>query len=207
LFCPGIPGAGKTILTSIVVEHLHNRFQNDQKVGIAYLYCNYKLQNQQKAEYLLSSLLKQLASQHSLPEAVKSLYDKHERQGTRPASMEISRALRSVSAQYSPVFIIVDALDECQGDARKMFLSEIFALQAECGVNIFATSRPIPEIVNEFRSCESVEIRASSEDIGRYLESRMGQLRITASNPTLQSEIRDRIVNAADGLYVYSYKC
>lgn len=35
LFCPGIPGAGKTILTSIVVEHLWAKFQNDASIGIA----------------------------------------------------------------------------------------------------------------------------------------------------------------------------
>ncbi|PVI01419.1 hypothetical protein DM02DRAFT_525133, partial [Periconia macrospinosa] len=28
LFCPGIPGAGKKILTSIVVEELSTRFQD-----------------------------------------------------------------------------------------------------------------------------------------------------------------------------------
>src|SRR5436309_15173502 len=33
LFCPGIPGAGKTILTSIVVDYLDKNFQNDSSVG------------------------------------------------------------------------------------------------------------------------------------------------------------------------------
>ena len=42
LFCPGIPGAGKTILTSIVVEELITRFENDGNIGIAYIYCNYR---------------------------------------------------------------------------------------------------------------------------------------------------------------------
>lgn len=42
LFCPGIPGAGKTILTSIVVEQLCTKFENDATVGIAYLYCNFR---------------------------------------------------------------------------------------------------------------------------------------------------------------------
>jgi DNA replication protein DnaC len=42
LFCPGIPGAGKTILTSIVMEELIIRFENDHNIGIAYLYYNYK---------------------------------------------------------------------------------------------------------------------------------------------------------------------
>src|SRR6266702_6012814 len=28
LFCPGIPGAGKTIITSIVVHYLHDKFRS-----------------------------------------------------------------------------------------------------------------------------------------------------------------------------------
>jgi hypothetical protein len=41
LFCPGIPGAGKTIITSIVIDDLFAKFQNDVSVGIAYIFCNY----------------------------------------------------------------------------------------------------------------------------------------------------------------------
>ena len=36
LFCPGIPGAGRAILTSMVVKELFTRFENDGNVGIAY---------------------------------------------------------------------------------------------------------------------------------------------------------------------------
>jgi hypothetical protein len=39
LFCPGIPGAGKTILSSIVINDLHTRFSDNPKIGIAYIYC------------------------------------------------------------------------------------------------------------------------------------------------------------------------
>jgi hypothetical protein len=58
LFCLGIPGAGKTILNSIVVEELAACFQNDKRIGIAYLYCNFRRQHEQKVEDLLASLLK-----------------------------------------------------------------------------------------------------------------------------------------------------
>jgi hypothetical protein len=61
LFCPGIPGAGKTILTSIVVDELTTRFAEDENVGIAYIFCNFRRQAEQNAEDLLMSLLKQLA--------------------------------------------------------------------------------------------------------------------------------------------------
>jgi DNA replication protein DnaC len=61
LFCLGIPGAGKTILTSIIVEELNTRFSNDPTIGIAYIYCNFRRQEEQKIDDLLASLLKQLA--------------------------------------------------------------------------------------------------------------------------------------------------
>jgi Cdc6-like AAA superfamily ATPase len=41
LYCPGIPGAGKTMLISIVIDHLLNTIQ-DESIGIAYIYCNYR---------------------------------------------------------------------------------------------------------------------------------------------------------------------
>ena len=36
LFCPGMPGAGKTTLTAAVIEHLVNRFDGDDSVGVAF---------------------------------------------------------------------------------------------------------------------------------------------------------------------------
>src|SRR6266536_6378666 len=60
LFCPGMPGAGKTIIASIVVDHVCTRFQKDPSIGIAYIYCNFRQQHDQKPEDILASLLKQL---------------------------------------------------------------------------------------------------------------------------------------------------
>jgi hypothetical protein len=154
LFCPGIPGSGKTILTSIVVEELATRFSNDPNVGIAYLYRNFRRKDEQKAQDLLASLLKQLSEERSsLPDSVKSLYDKHKEKRTRPSLDEISRTLQSVAGTYSRVMIIVDALDECQvsDGCRMTFLTEIFSLQTKTKANLFATSRFIPDITEKFK--------------------------------------------------------
>ncbi|RYP44941.1 hypothetical protein DL768_008647 [Monosporascus sp. mg162] len=133
LFCHGMPGAGKTILTSIVVDELMARFGNDKGTGIAYIYCNFRRQDEQKVEDLFASLLKQLAQgRSSLPDSVKSLHDNYKAKRTRPPSADISVALQSLAAEYSRVFIIVDALDECQASdgCRMKLLSELFSFQA-----------------------------------------------------------------------------
>ncbi|KAH7012983.1 nucleoside phosphorylase domain-containing protein [Ilyonectria destructans] len=89
LFCPGIPGAGKTILTSIVIDHLSTRFPKGSNVGIAYLYCNFRRQHEQTIEHFLASLLKQLVQElSSIPKGVKRLYDRHKDKSTRASCCE-----------------------------------------------------------------------------------------------------------------------
>jgi Cdc6-like AAA superfamily ATPase len=206
LFCPGIPGAGKTILTSIVVEELTTRFQNDKSIGIAYLYCNFRRQHEQKVEELLASLLKQLVQgQSSLPDSIRSLYDRHQDKRTRPLLDELSTALQSVIAIHSGVFFVIDALDECQvsQNCRESFLSELFSLQVKYGANFFTTSRFIPEITDRFRGSLLLEIRASAHDVRRYVDGHILSLpSFVRRSPDLQEEVKTEIVKAVDGMFV-----
>ncbi|KAL6798507.1 ankyrin repeat-containing domain protein [Trichoderma sp. SZMC 28012] len=178
LFCPGIPGAGKTILTSVVVDYLCSKFYNNSKIGIAYIYCNFKKQEEQRLHNLLASVLKQLAeSQPYLPHSIKSLYNRHKDKRTNPSTNEILTVLQSVASIFSRIFIIVDALDECQESSgcRASFISELSNLQMRNGVNIFATSRFIPDIRDRFKGSQEVEIRAHDEDVRKYLKSQIMQ--------------------------------
>ncbi|GFF43165.1 isoform 2 of serine/threonine-protein phosphatase 6 regulatory ankyrin repeat subunit A [Aspergillus udagawae] len=203
LFCPGIPGAGKTILTAIVIDDLTTRFLDDQSIGIAYIYCNFRRQNEQKVEDLLASLLKQLSQeQPALPDSVGILYNRHKGRGTRPSLSEISEALRSVAAKYSRAYIFIDALDECEVDGcRTKFLAEIFDLQAICGVNIFATSRFIPQITERFKYSMTLEIRACDEDVREYLKDRILQSESAILVP-VSEEIQSGVMKAVDGMFL-----
>ncbi|KAK3352642.1 hypothetical protein B0T25DRAFT_189655 [Lasiosphaeria hispida] len=208
LFCPGIPGSGKTFLTSIVIDKLTADFRDDSSISIAYVYCNFRRKHEQKAEYLLASVLKQLA-QHkpSLPETVKSLHDKHKDKQTRPSFDEISIALQSVASLYSRVFVVIDALDESPRDCRSRFMSQIFSLQGKCGANIFATSRFIPDITTIFDQSVSMEIRASDDDIRRYLEGHIAEVvpSFVKKNEELQKHIITKISSAVSGVFLLAY--
>ncbi|RDW85168.1 hypothetical protein BP6252_02758 [Coleophoma cylindrospora] len=204
LFCPGIPGAGKTILTSIVVEQLKSRFVDNKSIGIAYLYCNFRRQDTQNTKELLSSLLRQLSEgQSSVPGIVKDLHERHESKRTSPSLDEVSRAVKSVTSLYSRVFIVIDALDECQQGCRKLLLSEISSLQTDCEVNFFATSRFIPDITRIFDGDLWLEIRASKGDIERYLDAHMADLSTFDEwDQKLQDEIKTGISDAVDGMFL-----
>jgi hypothetical protein len=206
LFCPGLPGAGKTILTSIVVDNLNTRYRDDASVGIAYIYCNFRRKDEQKAEDLLAALVKQLAlGWSSLPDIVKTLYETHKANRTRPSFDEISKSLKSVVALYSRVFILVDALDECQASdsSRGKFLADVFDLQDRAGVNLFVTSRYIQDITEKFHQSTTLDIRASSKDVRKYLQVRMSEGEsYILRRPDLQAEITAEIIKRVDGMQV-----
>ncbi|KAB5542460.1 hypothetical protein GE09DRAFT_1225395 [Coniochaeta sp. 2T2.1] len=184
LFCPGIPGAGKTILTSIA-------------------YCNFR-RKEEDADYFSLSLLKQLYQQHqNLPDGAYNLYRRLKPKGAQPTFVDIANSLKSVTRLYSRLFILVDALDEADSHQRARFVRSLFALQAEGEVNIFATSRFIPDIVKEFSGAASLEIRATDKDIENYLEGRMPELESFPDwRKKLQDEIKKTIMEAVDGMFI-----
>ncbi|KXG49201.1 uncharacterized protein PGRI_030710 [Penicillium griseofulvum] len=203
LFCPGIPGAGKTICSAILVEDLTTRFGDNPNVGIAYIYCNFNRRDEQQAQDLLSSLLKQLSQQRTtIPDVVKDIYKRYKTESKHPKFEKISNALQSVVSMYSKVFIVIDALDECESTCRTRVLGEIMKVHAGARANVFATSRPT-EIHDLFKAGETLEIRAHEDDVRRYLDGNMFRLPgFVNRSPTLQEEIMAVISHHVQGMFL-----
>lgn len=179
MYCKGMPGAGKTVMTAVVVDHLQTRFEKDPDIGIAYIYCNYRNETEQTLPLLFRSLLRQLVRQLVyVPELIRDMYDRHRRAGDQPGFPEIAEALQLTISAFKRTFILVDALDEMQashGPARQL-ARELFTLQEKTTINLFATSRSLPEIEGEFIKSTVVNIRARKTDVERFLDARIEQL-------------------------------
>ncbi|KAI3316926.1 hypothetical protein HD806DRAFT_527486 [Xylariaceae sp. AK1471] len=175
LFCSGIPGAGKTMLSSLVVNHLR-KTSNIRGAGVVFLYCNYKEDKERGAVDLLSALLKQLVQElPHIPSTVQALYSEHEERKARPSLSDISTTIRSVFNDYATVFIVVDALDECPDEHRNDLLSVLQNPQAS-SVRLMVTARPINTICEKFKSAIQLPIKAQGDDIKRLVEGQLPRL-------------------------------
>ncbi|RDH31146.1 ankyrin repeat-containing domain protein [Aspergillus welwitschiae] len=206
ILCTGIPGAGKTILTAIVIENLEEKCKYDRSVGLAYIYCNFRRHNEQSVDDVLASLIKQLCQRMlSLPEDIKSLYAQHKKRQTRPKLDELFESLSVLLGHFSRIFIVVDALDEysSRDEALRRLLLELFRLQSNSTVSIFATSRHSPAIQSAFEGCLQQEISAAAEDVRAYLEGHISQLsRVVLRNDELQKEIVNAITKTVNGMFL-----
>lgn len=202
LFCPGIPGAGKSFMTSIVVEYLRNNYPSS---CVAYVYCHSEHQEEQTPTNMLRSILRQLVWNKSpLPKEVRELHDAHNtRIGSQPQLAKIALVLKSVIASNARTFIVIDALDECQNNdsSRDILLSELLALQEATGLNVFATSRH-QEVEANFNGSLIQEISATTTDIEIYLEEKitMWEKLHNSDLKNIRQLIKRELVQAADGM-------
>jgi len=176
LLCHGIPGAGKTIATSMVVDDLESRFRDDPDVAVVFIYFDSLRHSEQNTSNLLLCLIKQMVKKRAMfpeQESDPDLYIKlkYHHSGA-PEAEVVVHDFRQIIALWPRVFIVVDALDEVGEAPRAAFLKEMLYVQGVCGVNLFVTSGPdmLQEVSVRLGSrVVALEVRPDEQDLKRYI--------------------------------------
>ena len=119
---------------------------------LAYFYFDFKDTEKQDSRALLSSLLVQLSNQsNQFCEVLHQLYSEHQDGSQQPNSTSLLRCLKGMLAfaGQGPVYLVIDALDECPNDlwipsSREKVLKivkELVKLQHP-NLRLCVTSRP-----------------------------------------------------------------
>ncbi|KAN0141385.1 hypothetical protein V8E53_001141 [Lactarius tabidus] len=115
LWIYGKPGSGKSILCSAVIQDIETL----RKTGLAcmaYFYFDFRDPDKKNCRNLLLSLLVQLSTQ-SIPcrDALYHLYLEHDEGSRAPGEAALTQCLKDMLniPNQLPIFIILDALDEC----------------------------------------------------------------------------------------------
>src|SRR3984957_6183603 len=184
---------------SIVVNHLQKLSEENDSVATTFIYCNYKEQAEQTVSNLVASLLRQIVQdRRAVSDDVKSFFERHRRQTSRPTLDQLTDVLISEIQTRSKVFIVVDALDECREDdaTRALLLKVLRSLPPQ--VNLMVTSRNLLSIGRDSEGAKRLHIRAKDDDMKVYIEGRiaLGPRHLT----NLQEVIVNKIVENAKGM-------
>ncbi|KAJ7649138.1 hypothetical protein DFH06DRAFT_558397 [Mycena polygramma] len=204
VWCPGMPGAGKTVLASMMVNDLRANLSPD--TGVAVIYLDHKESDRQSPSLLLGGIWRQLVFRKSLSATMHQLYKTHqEKRCPKPSLDDIHSILCSTVAEHSRVFIVVDALDEYPEEQRTELLLRLSALGPN--VNLMLTSRPHIKIEHVGSAdLRVVEIRANEDDVRRYLDAQIGKSARLSKNvqrsPDLRGEIERRIIWRSNGMFL-----
>ncbi|KAH6902869.1 hypothetical protein BKA70DRAFT_1111911, partial [Coprinopsis sp. MPI-PUGE-AT-0042] len=160
LWGTGMPGAGKTILASVVIEHLEDIAQASSDVCVAFVYCRYT--EPMKVQDILTALVRQLLERftHLLSE-VEPLYTKHNLRRTKPTQLELMNVIRKICSCFRIAYLFIDGLDEALYDEQFDLLDALKSVRA----NFFITSRPLVRLKDVLPNVEFFYIAAKEQDI------------------------------------------
>ncbi|KAJ7310721.1 ankyrin repeat domain-containing protein [Mycena albidolilacea] len=208
LWCHGIPGAGKTILSSMVVDHLSAAFRNNKDIGVACIYLNHKEADQQPPLRLLAGIWRQLVLDKDIDSIAENLYKQHREKGTPPSLQEVANILSSSLKEFSQVFIVIDAIDEYPEDQRFILLKHLTEqMGLSLNVNLMVTSRPHVPAGPTLPNVETLEIGATPEDIRKFVNARIDLsprlYKHVQRQPKLREDIHSKISSkSVDGMFL-----
>ncbi|KAL8835310.1 MAG: hypothetical protein Q9170_003365 [Blastenia crenularia] len=208
LWIYGIPGAGKTTLSTLVVDTVLNP-KRSNTVGVAYFYIRHDDQGSHNPANVLGSILCQLARQKT--EALAHIMKRHKQVASQDTStldeQELIKTLHEILQWFTETYIMIDGLDECGAifDLNRKRLIEVLAglhHQEETSIRILIFSRDEQDIRKRLTEMQyrNVSIAAESADLRLFVNAWLGSLDIQSE--TLRVEVVDTLIAEAQGMYV-----
>ena len=162
--------------SSLVIDRLCDQAK-EEDLAVAWLYCDYNIQQEQTIVNTIGAIVKQLVSRAGISKDIRDEFKEAKKVGgRRPLLVDLMRMLRIAIAKLPRVFICVDALDECpQKDLPKLLESLRDIVRESPGTRIFLTGRPHVggAIQNSFTKVIAIPIIPNEDDIRNYVEMRL----------------------------------
>lgn len=216
LWLYGIPGCGKTILSSSIIESLASITSNSKP--LLFFYFSSRDKTMQLLDSMVRSLIWQLYCkwENGIQE-LDSLFSNCERDGRRQPTMEeLCSTFLHIVQQVDEISIVLDALDECatrSGPQTKggllSWIKELLKSQLK-NFHILVTSRQEADIELALNECVrakdmlSIQSDVITNDIRAYVQSTIRRdeelRRRWEALPDVQKEIEKTIVDKANGM-------
>ncbi|KAI1759776.1 hypothetical protein GGR53DRAFT_470994 [Hypoxylon sp. FL1150] len=208
-----IPGCGKSVLSSTVIEHVrHYNFSHGRNTAIAYYHFDFSDGAISKPDLMLRSLISQLASWNGgAPDALeksaveyilkcKGFADypdyivKYHDGIAQPTSEDLINILRGIAEELGDLILVIDALDECVCQQELLEHLDSMLSWNTNGLRIFLTSRDTSSIASTLDSkvTHTMGIRGTNmdKDIKSFVQ---GQLKTHPGLRRLPVSLRNQI--------------
>ena len=206
LWYHGHPAVGKTILTSIAINHVTESIDN-RNIALTFMYIDSANPNTFLVLNLLGSMIRQLAAHTSNTKTTTKLntFLKTSAKNRDMTEEDAVSWIETLSREFDVVYTFVDALDECPESSRHNLLAQLKRC-SEGLMRVFLTSRSNVDVTVHIPHAIVANIDSIRNDITDYVDSKIqGTSRLAhliAGNSGLKREIVRTINSQANGMFL-----
>ncbi|KAK4221419.1 hypothetical protein QBC38DRAFT_492123 [Podospora fimiseda] len=213
LWLNGIPGAGKTVLASTVVETVQKITSN--QIRLAYFYCRHGDESRNTFVAVAKGLLSQLLKGNS--DLALLIYEKGNLESGEAILLDrtMTKALLQIALvePQKTTYIIIDGIDECSRDERKeicsWFCTSVHGIPKEDfgALRCLFVSQEDGAAKKDLGMIPSIKMQASNtrDDIKRYVEC--WQKKIESKHGVLDTKkhpLVNSIMSSAQGMFLFA---
>jgi len=206
LWINGIPGAGKTVLCSTIIEHVKGLCLHSTDAQIAYFYFDFNDPQKQTIAGMLRSMIVQLCvGKAQLPTQVHEIYNQCNNGNQQPTLQGLINTLFSLLANSQRTYVIIDALDECSERKQLMTVINQIIKNSSLRVNLLATSRKEQDILEGLQGVIDIQINLEGDGIDADIDLHIRKClesdqRLKKWNSLIKQEILEVLVAGAHGM-------
>jgi Cdc6-like AAA superfamily ATPase len=210
LWLYGIPGCGKTILSSTVLQNVFEYCAEDPGKAVAYFYFDFNDTLKQAPELMVRSLISQLSQQSDeIPRSLELLFSTCENGQRQPLLDNLLEVLHHIIQELPQSYIILDALDECGNRTSLMQILENIASWQVDGFHLLVTSRREQDIQQllaklvEDRNMICLQSNTVDQDIRKYVHRRLSNdkdLQKWQKDSAVVCDIETTLMEGANGM-------
>ncbi|KFY17204.1 hypothetical protein V492_00821 [Pseudogymnoascus sp. VKM F-4246] len=207
----GIPGCGKTILSSTVTQDILRYCAGDPGKVVAYFYFTFTDADKQKPELMVRSLVSQLSEKCiKMPLALEALYSSSDKGNREPSLDALMDVLQHMLQEFPQPYLILDALDECSDQDELMGILEQIAGWQVDEMRVLVTSRKernieisLEDIVDE-ECMICLQSQIVDKDIQTYVRQRLSddkRLKKWQKDAEIRQEIITTLMERSCGMF------
>ncbi|KAF7506336.1 hypothetical protein GJ744_011909 [Endocarpon pusillum] len=207
----GIPGCGKTILSSTILEDVLDHCSLKPDLAVLYFYFDFNDIEKQQHEKMIHSLIVQLYSQCTgTSKDLETLYSSCMNGERQPTCDKLLATLHQMMGSFKEIYLILDALDECSDRLALLVDIEEFNSWKDANLHILTTSRrerDIEEFLEPFNEDQgkiSIQSTLVNDDIRAYVHDRLQtdrSLKRWQKELKVLQEIENALMEKANGMF------
>jgi hypothetical protein len=209
----GGPGIGKTMLSSFLVQEFEDRAVKTPNMVLACYFCDNKDEKRNTDTAILRGLLLQLLRQLPLFKHIQPEYNQ-QKDAMFGNFDTLWRVFSHVlgDTDGSDVYILIDALDECQPDSRINISKAIKGLLAskhsKIRLKLLITSRPDSETdvvsTSQYGSQLRIDSGKINADLEKFIDTRVDELSNEKKyTDKLTQSVKDALKQKAGGTFLW----
>ncbi|KAH7324057.1 hypothetical protein BKA65DRAFT_598554 [Rhexocercosporidium sp. MPI-PUGE-AT-0058] len=207
LWLYGIPGSGKTVLCSTLIDQLILYCQKMPQTAVTYFYFDFNDAGKRDVTSLIRSLITQLSTQtETTSQLLLDIFRAHQNGIKTAGDQALTTVLRNLIVTFHNIYIIFDALDESSDCEEILQFIHTMREWDLASLHILTTSRQLTEIEESLTNIVTDKIclqdAALNEDIVLYVVDKLqNDKRLSKWPPDIRLQIQTKLLEEEGGMF------